>query len=92
MGQPHADARKSPCYECQLGRIRGAVWQNDGKTGPWYSVTITRRYYDAATKSWKSATTFGRDDLLVVAEVSRCCYLYIAKQPREQTAAMQDHK
>lgn len=90
MGQPYADERKSPCYTYQLGRIRGSVWQNDGKTGPWYSVTITRRYYDAATKSWKSATTFGRDDLLVVAEISRRCYLYIAEQPGEQIAAPQD--
>jgi hypothetical protein len=71
--------RTPPVHECRVGRIRGIVWRNDGQEGPWFSVNITRSYKDGAG-NWKTATSYGRDDLLVVAEVSRLCWLWIAQQ------------
>jgi hypothetical protein len=71
--------RIPPVYECRIGRIRGIVWRNEGKEGPWFSVNITRSYKDG-NDVWKSATSYGRDDLLVVAEMSRLCWLWIAHQ------------
>lgn len=71
--------RKPPVHECRIGRIRGVVWENDSKDGKWYSVNITRSYKDGQN-NWKQSSSFGRDDLLVVAEVSRLCFLFIAQQ------------
>lgn len=75
--QPNG-GRKPPVHECRIGRIRGVVWENDSKDGKWFSVNITRSYKDGEN-NWKQATSFGRDDLLVVAEVSRLCFLFIAQ-------------
>ncbi len=70
--------RQKPVLEYRAGRIKGAVWSNSGKEGPWFSVTITRSYMDG-NKQWKSAASFGKDDLLVVAEVCRKCWQWIAE-------------
>lgn len=71
--------RQKPAHECRVGRIKGTVWANESKDGKWFSVTITRSYLDG-NKQWKSAATFGFQDLLTVAEVSRLCWLFIAQQ------------
>lgn len=72
--------RQKPAYECRLGRIKATVWENHHeKSGRWFSVVITRSYKDGQGQ-WKSAQSFGLDDLLVVAEVSRCAYLWIHSQ------------
>lgn len=79
QGKPQGGGRNAPAHQVRVGRIQGTVWKNDGKDGAWYSVSITRSYQDGQ-KQWKQAATFGRDDLLVVAEVSRLCWLFIAQQ------------
>ena len=71
--------RKPPVHEVRIGRIRGVVWCNSGKEGDWYSVNITRSYKDGEN-NWKQATSYGVLDLLVVAEVARLCWLFIAQQ------------
>lgn len=77
---PAKEERQKPAYECRLGRIKATVWENHHeKTGRWFSVTITRSYKDGQGQ-WKSASSFGLDDLLVVAEVSRLAYLWIHQQ------------
>ena len=57
-----------PAATVQLGVIRAAAWRNESDNGPWYSVTIERRYKDG--EDWKSSDSFGRDDLLTVAKVA----------------------
>lgn len=71
------EQRQKPSYEVRLGRIRGVVWENHHeKTGRWFSTVISRTYKDGQG-TYKSATSFGEADLLVVAEVARLCYLWI---------------
>ena len=77
--QRQGGERAKPAHQVRIGRIQGTVWKNDGKEGAWYSVSITRSYKDGQN-NWKQAATFGKDDLLVVAEVSRLCWLFIAQQ------------
>lgn len=81
--QGNQGGRKPPAYECRMGRIRAVVWKNDGKDGAWYSVSVTRSYKDGE-QNWKQATSFGRDDLLVVAEAVRTCWLWIMAQTTTQ--------
>ena len=79
QGQGAGSGRTPPVHECRIGRIRGVVWRNEGKDGAWFSVNITRSYKDG-NDQWKQATSYGRDDLLVVAEVARLCFLFVAQQ------------
>jgi hypothetical protein len=69
--------RQKPAHEYRCGRIKGTIWRQEGKESPWFSVSIVRSYVDG-NKQWKTAATFGKDDLLVVAEVARHCWQWIA--------------
>lgn len=59
---------KKPVSEIKLGSIVASIWENEGKTGTRYNVSITRLYKDG--DDWKRSESFGRDDLLTVAKVA----------------------
>lgn len=62
-----------PVEEVRVGAVKAAVWRNVVDMGnnsrPMYSVTFQRLYRDGEN-AWKSAESFGRDDLLVLAKVA----------------------
>jgi hypothetical protein len=70
---------RRPAHKVRIGRIWGTVWENHHESGRWFSVNVTRSYQDGQGQ-WKSASSFGRDDLLVVAEVCRLAFLWINDQ------------
>ena len=61
-------AKTKPAAEVRFGNIRAAIWRNEGESGPWYNVTVERSYRDGT--DYKSSTSFGRDDLLILAKVA----------------------
>ncbi len=78
--------REPPVHEIRLGRLRASIWRNEhSQEGVWYSVTLTRGYKDAQGQ-WHSASSFGRDDLLVVGELARLAFHWIAEKSRGQGA------
>jgi len=74
---------RKPVQEFRLGRIRAAVWEHPTDSGNIYNVTFSRSYKDAKDE-WKSSDSFGRDDLLLVAEVSRQASLWIFQKQQER--------
>jgi hypothetical protein len=56
-----------PIHEVRLGSIKAAVCINETTTGFLYNVTFSRLYKDG--KEWKDSSSFGRDDLPLVAKV-----------------------
>jgi hypothetical protein len=81
---PPKPERQRPAHECRIGRIRATIWQNHHETqGNWYSITLTRSYKDGEGH-WKSASSFGRDDLLVLGEVTRMAFHWIHRQYQEK--------
>lgn len=86
--QPEAEKpeREGPAFVSRVGRIKAAVWRNEHEVnGVWYSVTVTRSY--KVGEEWRQATNFGKDDLLVVAEVCRQAFLWIIQQNGTQSPA-----
>lgn len=71
-----------PVHEFKLGRIRASIWTNDvtGR-GRWFNVTITRLYREG--DEWKSTTSFGRDDLPLVAKAAEMAYAWVWSQKGE---------
>ncbi|MBL9171411.1 MAG: hypothetical protein JNN07_27005 [Verrucomicrobiales bacterium] len=57
-----------PIHEIRLGAIRAAIWKNETAHGPRLSASFSRLYKE--DKEWKSTTSFGRDDLLLLAKVA----------------------
>ena len=59
-----------PVEEVRVGTVKAAIWPNPTESGAVrYNVTFSRIYKDAEG-NWKSTSSFGRDDLLVVAKVA----------------------
>ena len=75
MNKTTKTAPKRPVHEIRLGRIRAAIWQNETETGLRHNVTLSRLYKDG--DDWKDSTSFGRDDLPLVAKVSDQAHSWI---------------
>jgi hypothetical protein len=77
-----------PIHEIRLGRIRAAVWENEGSKGVMHSVTFSRLYKDEKTDHWADSTSFGRDDLLLLSKVADRAHSWVLEQhPRDRSAA-----
>lgn len=57
-----------PLETIRIGSVQAAIWSNDTKYGPKHNATFERLYRDG--DAWKSSSTFGRDDLLLLAKVA----------------------
>jgi hypothetical protein len=71
-----------PVFSCRHRALKAAVWKNDSESGPFYNVTLTRSWKDGET--WKESTSFGYDDLLIVAELLRTCYGFMSREVAHQ--------
>ena len=80
--EQHRDEKSGvkPVHEVRLGRIRAAIWLNDTENGPRYNVQISRLYKDKSDK-WKDSTSFGREDLPLVAKVADLAMVWIYENP-----------
>lgn len=76
--------RQRPVHEVRLGRIKGAVWANSTDQGVRYGVTLTRLYKDQQSGEWRTSTSFGRDDLLLVAKVCEMATVWVYQQNQSQ--------
>jgi len=56
-----------PVSEARLGSVEAAIWKNQSESGTRFNVRVARLY--KAGGHWKSADSFGRDDLLLLAKV-----------------------
>ena len=57
--------KQKPVRKVQSGPVSGAIWENDGKEGTFYSVTFERRYKDG--EEYKNASNYGANDLAHLA-------------------------
>ncbi len=67
--------KRRPVHEVRLGRIKAAVWENSTENGTRHNVTLSRIYKDG--EQWKDTTSFGRDDLPLVAKVADLAHMWI---------------
>jgi hypothetical protein len=76
--QERRSSKKRPVHELRLGRIRAAVWENSTQNGTRHNVTVSRLYKDG--DDWKDSTSFGRDDLPLLAKVADLAHSWIFEQ------------
>ena len=67
--EPKKQTQK-PVEEVRNGLVKAAIWQNETAKGIRYSITFRRLYKEKGAKEWKSTSSFGRDDLLVLRKVA----------------------
>jgi len=69
------ETKTKPVHEIRLGRIKAAIWANETDNGTRHNVTITRLYKDG--DEWKTSTSFGREELPLVAKVADMAHSFI---------------
>ena len=79
-----------PIHEVRLGRVKAAIWQNETENGIWFSVAITRLY--RKDDRWEASTSFGRDDLPLVAKVADLAHTWIYQHGGESASDSSEQK
>jgi hypothetical protein len=75
------DAKQKPVHEIRLGRIKAAIWANETDNGTRHNVSITRLYKDG--DEWKTSTSFGREELPLVAKIADMAHTWIYQQGQD---------
>ena len=70
-----------PTHEIRIGAIKAVIWANDTQNGTRHNVTFARLYKD--DDGWKESTSFGRDDLLLLAKVADKAHTWIHEQGQQ---------
>ena len=75
-------AGNRPVHAIRYGAVRAAIWRNVVDNGnasrSMYNVTFTRSYKDG--EEWKASTSFGPDDLPVLAKAANDAHSFIHEQ------------
>ena len=67
-----------PVHEIRYGHVKVLVWQNETANGTRHNVTVSRIY--KADDEWKETSSFGRDDLLLLAKAVNQAHTWIHEQ------------
>lgn len=70
--------KQKPAHEIRLGRVKATIWANETDNGTRHNVSVSRLYKDG--DEWKATSSFGRDDLPLVAKVVDLAHLWIYEQ------------
>jgi hypothetical protein len=71
-----------PVHEIRMGKTKCCIWQNTSGDKTYHNVTVARLYKDG--DDWKESTSFGRDDLPILAEVVQEAWKWIYTEARER--------
>lgn len=78
-------AKVKPEHKIQHRGLAVAVWKNDSKNGPFYSVTLSRHYKHG--DEWKESSIYDEDDLLLLAELVREAHAWMRATRRAERQA-----
>lgn len=74
--------KNRPVKVIRYGSIKAAVWLNQTSAGPIHNVSVSRSYKDGDT--WKESSSFGFDDLLVLAKALTEAHTWIHEQRQSE--------
>jgi hypothetical protein len=77
-----SEMAKRPVHEIRMGRVRAAIWENDTQNGTRHNATFSRLYRDG--EQWKDSSSFGRDDLPLLAKVADQVHTWIYQQSQSR--------
>lgn len=64
-----------PVHTIRHRSIKASIWKNQTSKGAMYDVKVVRSYKEGDT--WHDSTSFGYDDLLVVAKLMHDAHSFI---------------
>ena len=79
---------QKPVAEVRIGAVKASIWQNETDRGRWHSVNFSRLYKDG--DDWKNSSSFGRDDLLLLAKVADQAHTRILALQKQDSQSKTD--
>jgi hypothetical protein len=64
-------SKKTPAAKVKHGKVEIAIWPNDGTNGTFYTASTPTIRYQDEKGDFKDGSSFGRHDLLDLAEAAR---------------------
>lgn len=80
-----------PVHEIRFGRIKAAVWENESQNGTRHNVTLQRLYVDDEGQ-WQTSTSFGRDDLPLLAKVVDLAHSWIYEHGQDSQSRQSEQE
>lgn len=80
MSENQTNEKKKPVFSVKMGTIDGAVWEQDGKNGKFYTISTHRNYLDENDKTggekgtWKQTNSLRVNDAPAQMLVLQKCY------------------
>ena len=82
-------AGQKPVAKFQAGQISAALWENEiemkGRTVTILKATVQRRYKDHKTDTWKSSSSFNRNEIPLAIYCLQKCFEKIVETQSEQS-------
>jgi hypothetical protein len=75
---PRQQEKNRPAHEVRYGHVKAVIWRNETPNGHMYNVTVARLFKDG--DEWKASSSFGHDDLLVLAKALNDAHTWIQLQ------------
>lgn len=69
--QQSSFSKNKPVAETRHGNVKIAIWENEGSGGKFYTASTPTISYKDESGQWKDGSSFGRHDLLDLAEAAR---------------------
>jgi len=77
--------KRKPIEKFRSGGVQAAVWENTGKNGSFYSVSVSRTFKKDG--KLEETNSYGRSDLVHLAIVATQAWFFIAKKRDENEQA-----
>jgi hypothetical protein len=81
-GEAAQFAKKRPVDEVKHGNVKIAIWPNEGANGTFYTASSPTIRYKDDKGEYKDGSSFGRHDLLDLAEAAREAAMKIRDRQR----------
>ena len=80
-------SKKAPVAKAKHGKVEIAIWPNEGANGTFYTASAPTIRYQDEKGDFKDGSSFGRHDLLDLAEAAREAALKIRDLSRSKAEA-----
>jgi hypothetical protein len=77
---------QKPKKQFRMGLVVASVFDQPTDTGTIFNVSITKLYKNEGDTEWSRSTSFNRDDLPLVGEVSRQAWTWIHENQQSERA------
>ena len=77
---------QKPKKQFRMGLVVASVFDQPTDTGTIFNVSITKLYRNEGDAEWSRSTSFNRDDLPLVGEVSRQAWTWIHENQQSERA------